>query len=145
MDSDSVMTVKDTHENVFCHFLVFETQISTQNTQCLLSIVFTWHKRRLPVRTPHLLMSSPSVADKWAHGSCINHQHGDPRLSPDALPPVIRLLESCHYASASSRSPLHKFETAPLCVTNFYIQQRSRDGGWSTVGGWEPVFTPSVS
>lgn len=31
-----------------------------------------------------LLTSAPSVSAKWAHGSCINQQHGDPRLSPDA-------------------------------------------------------------
>lgn len=81
----------------------------------------------LPVRMSPLLTSPPSVSAKRAHGSCINQQHGDPRLSPDAPPPVIWLPEPCHYAGALSQSPLSKYETPPLCVTNFYIQQRSRE------------------
>lgn len=95
---------------------------------CLRSPGVTKKKRGcLPVRMSPLLTSAPSVSAKWAHGSCINQQHGDPRLSPDAPPPVIWLPEPCHYAAALSQSLLNKYETAPLCVTNFYIQQRSRE------------------
>lgn len=98
----------------------------------------SWKRGCLPVRTSPPLTSAPSVSAKRAHGSCINQQHGDPRFSPDAAPPVIWLPEPCHYAGASSQSPLNKYETAPLCVTVFYIQQGSRESGGT-------FFRPSVS
>lgn len=87
----------------------------------------SWKTGCLPVRMSPPLTSAPSASAKWAHGSCINQQHGDPRFSPDAPPPVVWLPEPCHYAGALSQSPLNKYETAPLCVTVFYIQQGSRE------------------
>lgn len=70
-------------------------------------------------------VSSAHVGEERAHGSCINEQHGDPRFSPRRA----ACGDPATGAAPLRQSPLNKYETAPLCVTVFYIQQGSRERG----------------